>query len=46
MISHGGGINGFSTFIARFADEKVTVVVLHNADYGSSETLRCSRRTL
>jgi len=35
MISHGGGINGFSTFIARFADEKVTVVVLRNADYGS-----------
>ncbi len=35
MISHGGGINGFSTFIARFADEKVTVAVLRNADYGS-----------
>lgn len=35
MISHGGGINGFSTFIARFPDEKVTVVVLRNADYGS-----------
>ena len=35
MISHGGGINGFSTFIARFLDEKVTVVVLRNADYGS-----------
>ena len=35
MISHGGGINGFSTFIARFPDEKITVVVLRNADYGS-----------
>ncbi|MEK6323672.1 MAG: serine hydrolase [Acidobacteriota bacterium] len=35
MISHGGGINGFSTYIARFPDEKVTVVVLRNADYGS-----------
>ena len=35
MVSHGGGINGFSTFIARFPDEKVTVVVLRNADYGS-----------
>jgi CubicO group peptidase (beta-lactamase class C family) len=35
MISHGGGINGFSTFIVRFADEKVTIVVLRNTDYGS-----------
>lgn len=35
MVSHGGGINGFNTFIARFSDEKVTVVVLRNADYGS-----------
>ncbi len=35
MISHGGGINGFSTYIARFPDEKVTVVVLRNADYGA-----------
>lgn len=34
-ISHGGGINGFSTFIARFPEEKVTIVVLRNADYGS-----------
>ncbi len=35
VISHGGGINGFSTFIARYADDKVTLVVLRNADYGS-----------
>lgn len=35
IISHGGGINGFSTYIARFLDEKVTVVVLRNADYGA-----------
>lgn len=34
-VSHGGGINGFNTFIARFPNEKVTVVVLRNADYGS-----------
>jgi CubicO group peptidase (beta-lactamase class C family) len=34
-ISHGGGINGFSTYIARFPDQKVTVVVLRNADYGA-----------
>ncbi|MFY9608314.1 MAG: serine hydrolase [Blastocatellia bacterium] len=35
MISHGGGINGFSTYIARFPDERVTIVVLRNADYGA-----------
>lgn len=35
MVSHGGGINGFATFLARFPDEKLTVVVLSNADYGS-----------
>ena len=35
VISHGGGINGFSTFIARFPDTKLTVVVLRNTDYGS-----------
>jgi len=35
VISHGGGINGVSTNIARFADEKLTVVVLRNTDYGS-----------
>jgi len=34
MVSHGGGINGFSTFLARFPEEKLTVVVLRNADYG------------
>jgi CubicO group peptidase (beta-lactamase class C family) len=35
MVSHGGGINGFSTMLARFPAEKVTVVVLRNADYGA-----------
>jgi CubicO group peptidase (beta-lactamase class C family) len=35
MVSHGGGINGFSTFLARFTDEKVTIVVLRNADFGA-----------
>ncbi|MCI0660807.1 MAG: serine hydrolase [Acidobacteria bacterium] len=34
MVSHGGGINGFNTFLGRFPDEKVTVVVLRNADFG------------
>ena len=35
MISHGGGINGFNTELARFPDDRVTVVVLRNADYGA-----------
>jgi CubicO group peptidase (beta-lactamase class C family) len=34
MVSHGGGINGFNTFLARFPQEKVTIVVLRNANYG------------
>ncbi len=29
-IGHGGGINGFASFIARYPDDKVTVVVLSN----------------
>lgn len=29
-ISHGGGINGFATLIARYPDEKVTIIVLSN----------------
>ncbi len=35
MVSHGGGINGFSTFLARFPEEKATIAVLRNADYGA-----------
>lgn len=34
-ISHGGGIYGFATHIARFPDDRVTVVVLSNVQ-GSS----------
>ena len=30
MISHNGGINGFSTIISRYPDDKVTVIVLAN----------------
>jgi CubicO group peptidase (beta-lactamase class C family) len=43
MVSHGGGINGFNTFLARFPDEKLTVVVLRNADYGSSNPGRVAQ---
>jgi CubicO group peptidase (beta-lactamase class C family) len=35
MVSHGGGINGFNTMLARFPAERLTVVVLRNADYGA-----------
>src|SRR5262249_4376964 len=35
MVSHGGGINGFNTILARFPEEKVTIVVLRNADYSN-----------
>ena len=35
MVSHGGGINGFSTFLARFPAEKLTLVVLRNTDFGN-----------
>jgi CubicO group peptidase (beta-lactamase class C family) len=43
MVSHGGGINGFNTFLARFPEEKLTVVVLRNADYGFSDTSKISQ---
>jgi uncharacterized protein YneR len=34
--SHGGGINGFSTYFARFPEEKAVVVVLGNTDFGAT----------
>jgi D-alanyl-D-alanine carboxypeptidase len=34
MISHGGGINGFSTFALRIPDDKLFIAVLSNADSG------------
>ncbi|NDD65784.1 MAG: hypothetical protein EBZ36_17685 [Acidobacteria bacterium] len=34
-VSHGGGINGFNTFLIRYLAEKVTIVVLRNRDYGT-----------
>ncbi len=36
MIGHGGRINGFSTFIARYPDDKVLVVVLSNIESAPS----------
>jgi CubicO group peptidase (beta-lactamase class C family) len=37
--SHGGGIYGFSTYIARYPDDKVTVVVLSNVQNTASERI-------
>jgi CubicO group peptidase (beta-lactamase class C family) len=34
VVSHAGGINGFSTELTRFPDDRVTIVLLRNADYG------------
>ncbi|HVF91592.1 MAG TPA: serine hydrolase [Blastocatellia bacterium] len=34
-ISHGGGINGFSTFIARYPEEKATIIVLSNYQHAN-----------
>ena len=36
LVSHGGGIPGFSTELSRFPDDKLTVIVLTNADGGHS----------
>lgn len=39
MVSHGGGIPGFSTELARFPDDKLTVIVLLNSDGGQAGLL-------
>jgi CubicO group peptidase (beta-lactamase class C family) len=36
LISHGGGINGFATYIARYPDDRVTVIVLSNLEQAKS----------
>jgi CubicO group peptidase (beta-lactamase class C family) len=37
--AHGGGISGFSTFVARFPDDKVTIVALVNQGGGAAGSL-------
>lgn len=37
-MAHGGGIQGFSTYIARFTEEKLTVIVLMNFE-GDSQRI-------
>lgn len=39
LIEHSGGIPGFSTDIARFADDRVTVIVLCNSDRVSAASV-------
>jgi CubicO group peptidase (beta-lactamase class C family) len=34
--AHGGGINGFATFIERFPDDHLTVIVLSNFDFADT----------
>ncbi len=41
-VSHGGGINGFNTFLVRFPEEKVTIVALRNANFGVSPDKVCA----
>ncbi len=35
QVSHGGGINGFNTYLVWFPQEKLSVVVLRNQDFGA-----------
>jgi len=39
VVSHGGGIPGFSTELMRFPDDKLTVIVLTNSDGGHAGAL-------
>jgi D-alanyl-D-alanine carboxypeptidase len=39
LLSHGGGIPGFSTQLSRFVDDHLTVIVLTNADNGNAGAL-------
>ncbi|HKX32160.1 MAG TPA: serine hydrolase [Blastocatellia bacterium] len=42
VVGHSGRINGFMTVLTRFPEEKVTVVVLRNADFGTPAPGRIS----
>jgi CubicO group peptidase (beta-lactamase class C family) len=39
VISHGGGIEGFNTFLAYYPDDKMTVVVLANLNGSAPEQI-------
>jgi D-alanyl-D-alanine carboxypeptidase len=39
LMSHGGGIPGFSTYLARFVDDNLSVIVLTNEDSGNAASI-------
>ena len=39
VISHGGGIEGFNTFLAYYPEDKLTVVVLANLNGSAPEAI-------
>jgi CubicO group peptidase (beta-lactamase class C family) len=39
LVEHGGGIQGFSTHIARFLEDRLSVIVLTNSDNGRAGTI-------
>jgi CubicO group peptidase (beta-lactamase class C family) len=38
-VGHGGGIPGFSTYIGRYLDDKLTIIVLANSDFANAQAL-------
>jgi CubicO group peptidase (beta-lactamase class C family) len=42
VIAHGGGINGFSTMLAYYPDDKLTVIALGNIESGASAEIATS----
>jgi CubicO group peptidase (beta-lactamase class C family) len=42
VIAHGGGINGFSTMLAYYPDDKLTVIVLGNIESGAPAEIASS----
>jgi hypothetical protein len=42
VIDHGGGINGFSTMLAYYPDDKLTVIVLGNIESGAPAEIATS----
>jgi CubicO group peptidase (beta-lactamase class C family) len=41
-VSHGGGINGFNTYLTRFPAEKITIIALRNSNFGVSPDKVCA----
>ena len=42
VIDHGGGINGFSTLLAYYPDDKLTIIALGNIESGASAEIASS----